>query len=128
MTLLGIPSYQLTEDGIELLVLEGNPKEHRFPIEWLAFHANPQNHELKLPTWVPDLLSPHSSGLLMTGFYHSLYLQEWRNVPDPEVRLIGRIYRKLDSLNRWQISVPNVSLTSRSRAIWAMYSPMKTRR
>ncbi|KAH8691009.1 heterokaryon incompatibility protein-domain-containing protein [Phaeosphaeriaceae sp. PMI808] len=45
MTLLGIPNYRLTEDGTEVLILESTPEKHRFPIEWLAFHANPQNLE-----------------------------------------------------------------------------------
>ncbi|KAF2790473.1 HET-domain-containing protein [Melanomma pulvis-pyrius CBS 109.77] len=47
MTLLGTPNYQITEDGTEMLVLDKSPKEHRFLIEWLAFHANPQNHKME---------------------------------------------------------------------------------
>lgn len=109
MTLLGFPNYKLTEDGAEVLVLEHNWKEHRFPIEWLAFHANPQNHELDIPSWVPDLLSPHSPGLLMTGFYNSSYLQDWRDVPNPQVRFKEQRYLKGESsLDYWQITVPEV--------------------
>ncbi|KAH7406348.1 heterokaryon incompatibility protein-domain-containing protein [Phaeosphaeria sp. MPI-PUGE-AT-0046c] len=44
MTLLGTLKYGLAENGTELLILENSPGKHRFPIEWLAFHANPQNH------------------------------------------------------------------------------------
>jgi hypothetical protein len=63
---LGIPNYRLTEDGTGVLILESTPGKHRFPIEWLAFHANPQNHVLDIPSWVPDLVSPHNPGLIMT--------------------------------------------------------------
>ncbi|KAH3919705.1 hypothetical protein HBH56_017690 [Parastagonospora nodorum] len=108
MTLLGIPNYRLTEDGTEVLILESTPGKHRFLIEWLAFHANPQNRVLGIPSWVPDLVSPHSSGLLMTGFYNSLHLQEWRSVPNPEVRM-GEQFHKIPGLstNRWQITIPS---------------------
>jgi hypothetical protein len=110
MTLLGVPNYGVTEDGTEVLVLESAPEKHRFLIEWLAFHANPQNHALNIPSWVPDLLSPHSPGLPMTGFYNSLYLQEWRKVPNPEVRL-GEQFHKLpgSSTKLWQITIPIAS-------------------
>jgi hypothetical protein len=110
MTLLGFPNYKLAADGTELLVLEHNWKEHRFPIEWLAFHANPQNHKLGIPSWVPDLLSPHSPGLLMTGFYNTLYLRGSRDVPNPQVRFREQCYRKGGlSSDYWQIAVPKVS-------------------
>jgi hypothetical protein len=110
MTLLGIPNYRLTEDGTGVLILGSTPGKYRFPIEWLAFHANPQNRLLDIPSWVPDLVSPHSPGLLMTGFYNSLYLREWRNVPNPEVRLGEQFHRISESsTNLWQITVPSVS-------------------
>jgi hypothetical protein len=110
MTLLGFPIYKLTADGTEVLVLKQKPKEHRFLIEWLAFHANPQNHKLEIPSWVPDLLSPHSPGLLMTGFYNTLYLQEWRDIPNPQVRMKEQLHSTWEpTSNHWQIPVPEVS-------------------
>jgi len=110
MTLLGIPGYQITGDGTEVLILKKNPRKHKFLIEWLAFHANPQNHELGIPSWVPDLVSPHSPGLLMTGFYNSQYLQKTRILPDPEVRISEQFQRiSSRSSNYWQIAVPKVS-------------------
>lgn len=110
MTLLGFPIYELTADGTEVLVLKQNPKEHRFLIEWLAFHANPQNHKLDIPSWVPDLLSPHNPGLLMTGFYNTSYLQKWRDIPTPQVRLKEQLHSTWKpTSNHWQIPVPKVS-------------------
>jgi hypothetical protein len=110
MTLLGFPDYELTADGAEVLVLKQNLKDHRFLIEWLAFHANPQNHELNIPSWVPDLLSPHSPGLLMTGFYNTLYLQEWRDIPKPQVRMKEQLCSTWErTSNHWQLAVPTVS-------------------
>ncbi|KAH7079379.1 hypothetical protein BKA63DRAFT_265764 [Paraphoma chrysanthemicola] len=89
MTLLGIPNYRLTEDGTEVLILENAPGKH-------------------IPSWIPDLLSPHSPGLLMSGFYNSLYLHELRNVPDPEVR-IGEKFQRMpgSSTELWQITIPS---------------------
>ncbi|KAF2108805.1 heterokaryon incompatibility protein-domain-containing protein [Lophiotrema nucula] len=108
MTLLGFPNYRLNKEGNELLILKDNINEHRFPIEWLAFHANPQNHELGIPSWVPDLFSPHSPGLLMTGFYDTMYLRESRDLPKPRVRLGKQLYSMPEpSLDYWQICVPD---------------------
>ena len=93
MTLLGFPEYNLRGVGTEILTLNENPRKHRFLIEWLAFHANPQTHKLGIPSWVPDLLSPHSPGLIMTGFYNTLYLKGLRDIPFPQVRLkTGQLY------------------------------------
>ncbi|KAH7384549.1 heterokaryon incompatibility protein-domain-containing protein [Pyrenochaeta sp. MPI-SDFR-AT-0127] len=112
MTLLGFPTYRVTGNGTELLILNDNPSNHRFLIDWLAFHANPKNIELGLPSWVPDLLSPHKPGLLMTGFYNSLYLQTERPLPNPRVRFSDQ---PVDITGvgptQWQIRVPNVSRT-----------------
>ncbi|KAH9989491.1 heterokaryon incompatibility protein-domain-containing protein [Xylariaceae sp. FL0662B] len=87
MALLGFPIYRISPGGAEELAFTGSCEAHRFLIEWLAFHANPQNHALGLPSWVPDLTSPHSSGLLMSGFYNTLYMQGCREISLPEVRL-----------------------------------------
>ena len=110
MALLGFPDYEITADGAEVLVLKQNFKEHRFPIEWLTFHANPQNHELNLPSWVPDVMSPHSPGLLMVGFYNTVYLQEWREIPRPQVRMKEQACSTWErTSNYWKIAVPKVS-------------------
>ena len=110
MTLLGMPDYHVADDGTEVISMKHNPTDHRFLIEWLAFLANPKNHSMGIPSWVPDLVSPHSTGLLLTGFYNSIYLQEQRNVPQPEVHGNGEFYRVSGlSGTTWQISVPNVS-------------------
>jgi hypothetical protein len=90
MTLLGIPNYRITEDGTGMLTLGRAPEKHRFFIEWLAFHANLQNRALNIPSWVPDLVSPHSPGLLMTGFYGILQRSISARVEkraNPEVRI-----------------------------------------
>ncbi|KAK1753958.1 heterokaryon incompatibility protein-domain-containing protein [Echria macrotheca] len=87
MTLLGAPRYQVEPGGVEVLVFERKPQDHGFPIDWLAFHANPQNHNLGLPSWVPDLISPHSPGLLMSGFYNTRYLADDRRRLLPKLRL-----------------------------------------
>ncbi|KAK5655756.1 hypothetical protein OQA88_5293 [Cercophora sp. LCS_1] len=87
MALLGASGYQVGPGGAEVLVFERKPRDHRFLIEWLAFHANPQNHNLGLPSWVPDLVSPHSPGLLMSGFYNTQYMRADQKVPLPKVRL-----------------------------------------
>lgn len=110
MTLLGIPTYWIAKDGTELLILREDPNKHRYLIEWLAFHANPKNNELGLPSWVPDLLSHHSAGLLMTGFYNSLNLQGERHVPNPRVRF-GKQGPDMSASTQshWQIQVPDVS-------------------
>jgi hypothetical protein len=134
MALLGFPNFELTADGTEVLVLKQNPREHRFLIEWLAFHANPQNHELNIPSWVPDLLSPHSPGLLMSGFYNSLYLREWRDIPHPQVRLDGQLYSTWEwTSNYRQIPVPEVSreyplALNYIDAILSTYLSIETRR
>jgi hypothetical protein len=110
MTLLGTPDYHVAHDGTEIISMEHSPDNHRFLIEWLAFHANPKNHSLSIPSWIPDLVTPHSSGLLLTGFYNSLYLQELRNVPQPEVHMNSEFYRVSGpAAAKWQISVPSVS-------------------
>lgn len=110
MTLLGMPDYHVANDGTEIISMNHSPANHRFLIEWLAFPANPKNHGLGIPSWIPDLVSPHSTGLILTGFYNSLYLKEQRNVPQPEVQVNGGFYR-VSGLSgaRWQISVPIVS-------------------
>jgi hypothetical protein len=114
MTLLGFPEYSLGPGGTEMLTLNQNPRKHRFPIEWLAFHANPQNRELGIPSWVPDLLSAHSPGLIMTGFYNTLYLQGVRDIPSPQVRFKkGQLYNGTrPSPNHWRIPVPDVRRVS----------------
>ncbi|MCJ1394443.1 Non-essential glycogen phosphorylase [Xylographa bjoerkii] len=109
MTLLGFSEYDLEPGGTEMLTSSQIPQEHRFLIEWLAFHANPQNHKLGIPSWVPDLLSAHSTGLVMTGFYNTLYLQGVRDIPSPQVRLKkGPLDIRIEvSPNRWRIPVPD---------------------
>lgn len=108
MTLLGTPDYHVAEDGTEIVSMEHNPENYRFLIDWLAFHANPQNHSLGIPSWVPDLVSPHSTGLILTGFYKSLYLLERRDVPNPEIHMDTGFYRVSGSSGViWQTSVPN---------------------
>jgi hypothetical protein len=110
MTLLGFPNYRVTKKGTELLILETNSPQHKFSIEWLAFHANPQNHKLGIPSWIPDLLSPHSPGLLMTGFYNTIYLPNWEDLPQPRLRLDQQLYDVSElSSSHMQIPVPNVS-------------------
>jgi hypothetical protein len=114
MTLLGFPEYSLGPGGTEMLTLNQNPRKHRFPIEWLAFHANPQNRELGIPSWVPDLLSAHSPGLTMTGVYNTLYLHGVRDIPSPQVRFKkGHLYNGTrPSPNHWRIPVPDVRRVS----------------
>ena len=114
MTLLGFPEYELGPGGIEMLTLDRHPQNHRFPIDWLAFHANPRTHKFGIPSWVPDLLSPHSPGLLMSGFYNTSHLQEVRVIPRPQVRLNnGHSFKFIrSSTDRWQIPVPDVRMTS----------------
>jgi hypothetical protein len=110
ITLLGFPRYELTTDGVEVAILEQHPKEHRFLIEWLAFNANPQTRNLGLPSWVPDLLSPHSPGLVLTGFYNTLYLQEWRDIPHPQVRMKEQLHNICErTSNQWKVAIPKVS-------------------
>lgn len=110
MTLLGTPNYHIADDNTGIISMKQCPDNSRFPIEWLAFHANPKNHSLSIPSWVPDLISPHSPGLLLTGFYNSLYLQEQRNLTQPEIRMNGEFHHASGpSEARWQMSVPNVS-------------------
>ena len=87
MTLLGLSGYTVGLGGTEILFFTEQPETHRFLVEWLAFHANPQNHLLGLPSWIPDLISPHSPGLLMSGFYNTMYMQSIIGIPSPEVRL-----------------------------------------
>jgi hypothetical protein len=112
MALLGSSGYQVGPGGAEVLVFERKPQDHGFPIEWLAFHANPQNHNLGLPSWVPDLISPHSPGLLMSGFYNTLYLERHRKVPFPKVRLRQGAFEWSGSLpSQWIIPVPDVRIT-----------------
>ena len=110
MTLLGFPEYELGPGGAEFLAVDHNPCEHTFLIEWLAFHANPQNHELGIPSWVPDVLSAHGPGLVMTGFYHTSHLRKVRDIPRPQVRFKkGQLHLKTgDFYNRWRIPVPGV--------------------
>lgn len=88
MALLGFPEYLVSPEGIEVLCFTEKPEAHRFLIECLAFHANPQNHNLSLPSWIPDLISPHSPGLIMSGFYNTLYLQGLKEIPSPKLRLM----------------------------------------
>jgi hypothetical protein len=88
MTLLGFSRYSIGTGGTEVLKRLDGCDMHKFLIEWLAFNANPKNLELGLPSWVPDLVSPHSPGLLMSGFYNTEYLHGCREIPLPEVRLI----------------------------------------
>jgi hypothetical protein len=105
MALLGFPGYLAGPRGVEVLVFTEKPEAHRFLIEWLAFHANPQNHNLGLLSWIPDLISRHSPGLIMSGFYNTLYVQEGRRshcrkcdlgtVPSssaPDLRRLGGSY------------------------------------
>ncbi|KAH8587764.1 heterokaryon incompatibility protein-domain-containing protein [Bisporella sp. PMI_857] len=87
MSLLGFPDYLVGPGGVEWLVFTEKPEAHRFLIEWLAFRANPQNHNLGLPSWIPDLVSPHSPGFIMSGFYNTLHMQGAKEIPSPKVRL-----------------------------------------
>ena len=114
MALLGFPEYDLGPGDTEMLTLNGNPRDHRFPIEWLAFHASPQTHKLGIPSWVPDLLSAHGPGLVMTGFYNTLDLQRIGAIPRPQVRLKKRQrYIILEvSSSPWRIPVPDVRKAS----------------
>ncbi|CZR57833.1 uncharacterized protein PAC_07722 [Phialocephala subalpina] len=87
MALLGSSGYQIGPGGVEMLVFTKKPEAHTFLIEWLAFHANPQNHNLGLPSWIPDFISPHSPGFIMSGFYNTLHMQGGKEIPSPEVRV-----------------------------------------
>lgn len=111
MTLLGFPHYQTEIGRTGMLSLAGDISQHRFPIEWLAFHANPCNHRLGIPSWIPDLFSAHSPGLIMSGFYNTVYLQGLRNIPKPLIRF--RIEGQLHSARRFvrehgEIPLPDV--------------------
>jgi len=109
MTLLGSPGYQIGPGGAEVLIFEGKPCDRGFLIEWLVFHANPQNHNLGIPSWVPDLITPHSQGLIMSGFYNTLYLGRDRQIPMPKVRVRQGSYEWSGSLpSQWMIPVPDV--------------------
>ncbi|KAF2758095.1 hypothetical protein EJ05DRAFT_500613 [Pseudovirgaria hyperparasitica] len=85
MTLLGFPNYRRDSRGNEFIGIPKAFLPHRWPIDWLTFNANPKNEELGIPSWIPDLISAHSSGLLMSGFYNTKYLTGYRDVPVPEV-------------------------------------------
>jgi hypothetical protein len=87
MTLFGCPWYKDMGGGHEMLVFGEGFQGGRFLIEWLAFHTNPQNYKLGIPSWIPDLLSPHSPGLIMSGFYNTSYMQKDREISSPRVRL-----------------------------------------
>ncbi|KAE9368264.1 hypothetical protein N431DRAFT_347915 [Stipitochalara longipes BDJ] len=110
MALLGSPEYLVGPGGIEMLGFMEKPEAHRFLIEWLAFHANPQNHNLGLPSWIPDLISPHSPGLLMSGFYNTLYLQGLKEIPLPILRLRQGAYFEWSGISPppFIIPVPDV--------------------
>ena len=94
MTLLGFPHHQTRMGGTRVLSLDRDISHHRFPIEWLTFHANPCNHEMGIPSWIPDLFSPHSPGLIMSGHYNTLYLRGLRDIPKPLIRfkIEGQLY------------------------------------
>jgi hypothetical protein len=117
MALLGVSEYLIEPGGNEVLIFTGKPRAHMFPIEWLAFHANPQNHNLGLPSWIPDLISPHSPGLIMSGFYNTLYMQGAKEIPLPKVQLRkdGALFEcSRSSPSRWIIPVPDVRRSSSS--------------
>jgi hypothetical protein len=125
MTLLGAPGCHITPTGIEMLTFQQDPRKRRFPIDWLTFNANPQNHKLDIPSWVPDLLSPHSPGLIMSGFYNTENLLGDRAIPNPQLRLGRQQPVPSDpSAILWEVPVPNVRklpLTSKEnyRGIWS---------
>ena len=111
MALLGFPEYLIDPEGIEVLCFTEKPEAHRFLIEWLAFHANPQNHNLSLPSWIPDLISPHCPGFIMSGFYNTLYLQGLKEIPSPKLRLMRQgAYFECPGCSPppWIIPVPDV--------------------
>ena len=108
MALLGFPGHCTQPEGVGMLFFAGSPKSRRFPIDWLAFHANPQNHILGLPSWVPDIVSPHSPGLLMSGFYNTDLMREEREIPSPELRLRGISFEWSGSVVPDYIPVPDV--------------------
>jgi len=115
MTLLGSSGYLVMPGGVEMLVFTEKLELHRFLIEWLAFHANPQNNNLGLPSWIPDLISPHSPGLIMTGFYNTLHMQGGRKIPSPKVQLRqGASEWSGTSPPQWIIPVPDVRRISSS--------------
>jgi hypothetical protein len=111
MALLGFPEYRVEPGGDEMLIFTGKPEAHRFLIEWLAFHTNPENHSLGLPSWIPDLISRHSPGLIMSGFYNTLYMQGVEEIPLPKVQLRkgGAVFECPRSpRSQWIIPVPDV--------------------
>ncbi|KAL7625878.1 hypothetical protein AAE478_005102 [Parahypoxylon ruwenzoriense] len=110
MALLGYPKFLIIPGGVEGLAFIRPPKAHIFWIEWMAFHANPQNEALCLPSWVPDLISPHSPGLLMPGFYNTQYMQRDGKIPLPELRLRQgtHIYWSGSSLPPQVMPIPEV--------------------
>jgi hypothetical protein len=116
MALLGFPEYLVGPGGVEVLVFTEKPEAHRFLIEWLAFHANPQNHNLGLPSWIPDLISPHSPSFIMSGFYNTLHMQGVKEIPSPKVRLRqGALFEwSGSSPPQWIIPVPDVRRSSSS--------------
>ena len=87
MALLGLSGYTFGLGGTEILFCNDKLEAHMFLLDWLTFHANPQNHLLGLPSWIPDLISPHSPGLIMSGFYNTMYLRNIIMIPLPKVRL-----------------------------------------
>jgi hypothetical protein len=116
MALLGFPGYMVGPGGVEVLIFTEKPEAHRFLIEWLSFHANPQNHKLGLPSWIPDLISPHSPGLIMSGFYNTLHMNGDKEIPLPEVRLRKGAHFEWSgsSPSHWIIPVPDVRRSSSS--------------
>jgi hypothetical protein len=76
MALLGFPGYKVRPKGVKVLVCTEKPEAHRFLIKWLAFHTNPQNHNLGLPSWIPDLICPHIENSL---YVTSSTLHEYQN-------------------------------------------------
>lgn len=84
---LGFSEYVIGPAGDEKQVSKQSGNTHRFPIDWLAFYAKRRSRNLGLPTWIPDLISPRSTGFLMSGFYNTAYMQGFREIPSPTIHL-----------------------------------------
>jgi hypothetical protein len=87
-----------------------NPK---VGIQLLVFDANPQNYKLGIPSWVPDLLSPASAGMVLTSIYNTLQLPWQEEIPEPETRWPGDVVkgRSIISQLGWSLLVHQVCST-----------------
>lgn len=83
-------------------------RENFFMTDWLVFNENPQNHEIGLPSWVPEILSAQQ-GLSLETFYATSGLQGHRSIPCPQLQFVNDgDDSNLDDSARWWSSHSNV--------------------